>query len=302
MNIAQNYSVSVPSTGEVIATSVGSYKYIFFRSAPYDFQFSFDGVSFFDGYEGLNMGPLPITATQVYLKNKDTVTCAAPVKFYISNFPILSPPNVIQVRPAMTYPLGNMGYASQNDINAKEGYYLSGISIIAGGTKYTRSGHVSGGMLTVAGGTCSVAALISIDNVNGNGVIIGASIKTPGNYSVQPSSPNSATGGSGSGASFGLTWTHLTSAVLGYSAGYLTITNAGAFIIPNINNGNARRSITFSVPTASASALLVLDANGLTFCVISPGQILVFEDSGPFQITSASASTCTFAIGEEYFA
>jgi hypothetical protein len=297
MNTAQNYSTLVPSTGEVIATSVGAYKYIFFRSAPYDFRFSFDGVSYFDGYEGLNMGPLPITTTQVFLQNIYTVTCAAPVKFYVSNFPILSPPNVIQVRPALTYPLGNMGFASQNDINANEGYYLSSISISNRGTRYTPHNH-----LTLAGGTCSKAAVIEVLSVGVNGEITDARIFTPGNYSVQPSTPNSATGGSGTAASIGLTWTHLTSAVLGYSTGYLTITNADVFSIPNINNGNARRSVTFSVPTASASALLVLDANGLTFAVISPGQILVFEDSASFGITSASASTCTFAIGEEYFA
>jgi hypothetical protein len=109
MNIAANFSSTVPASGETQQTSVGSYKFIFFRSATGDFQFSFDGTSWFDGFEGLNLGPLPLAASSVYLRNLDGVSAAVTVKFYVSNFPVLSPPDVLISRPAPTYAVGNMG-------------------------------------------------------------------------------------------------------------------------------------------------------------------------------------------------
>ena len=304
MITAQNYSVLVKSTGETSQTSVGSYKYIFFRSAPYDFQFSFDGVSWFDGFEGLNMGPLPIEASAVYLRNLDTVNSDVTVKFYVSNFPILSPPDVLLSRPAPTYPIGNLGFGSLADVQAQSNYYVSGIGLAAAGTGY-RGGRSSrvfvvGDILTVAGGA-GTAAKIVVTNVSASGAILGAQILTPGNYSVNPATPNTPTGGGGSGAQFSLAFTHLSTATLGWVSGYLTITNAAPFTIPNTNAGNARKTITFSVAAASAGSLLVLDASGRTFTDVVAGQKLIFEDSGVFQIVAASSSLCTFTIGEDYY-
>jgi len=60
-------------------------------------------------------------------------------------------------------------------------------------------------VLSLLGGTASTTATITIDTVGGSGEILTFSISDAGVYSADPSSPNSPTGGSGSGASFGIT-------------------------------------------------------------------------------------------------
>jgi RHS repeat-associated protein len=70
------------------------------------------------------------------------------------------------------------------------------------------SGYHAGDILTVAGGT-GTAAQIHVDSVLA-GFITGCSLLSGGNYTALPASPNSATGGSGSGATFNLTLSGLT--------------------------------------------------------------------------------------------
>jgi RHS repeat-associated protein len=65
------------------------------------------------------------------------------------------------------------------------------------------SGYHAGDVLTVAGGT-GTAAQIHVDSVLA-GFITGCSLLSSGNYTALPPTPNSATGGSGSGATFNLT-------------------------------------------------------------------------------------------------
>lgn len=67
------------------------------------------------------------------------------------------------------------------------------------------SGYVVGDILSVAGGTGTVTAQIEVTSVAA-GVIDGVRIYNSGVYTVNPSSPNSATGGSGSSASLTLTF------------------------------------------------------------------------------------------------
>lgn len=92
---------------------------------------------------------------------------------------------------------------------------LKPLSVLLGGlatiTMVNSGGnYVVGDVLTVAGGTLlsgATAATISVDEVNSSGSIVAAHILTWGGWSVLPTaSPNTPTGGSGSGALFNLTF------------------------------------------------------------------------------------------------
>jgi hypothetical protein len=292
-NSARNFTYLLKATGQVEMVSA-TYQYIFFRESTGDFLFSFDGTTWFDAYSGLPLGPL-IEGDKLYLKvaegRPDTT-----VKLYVSNFPIPSAPKVFLQQPAPTYPVGNMGFGSQADIDANNSWYVSGISLPALGLNYTNLD-----ILTVAGGT-GTAATLKVRHAFPNGAIQDITIRTAGRYSVKPATPNTPTGGTGTGAQVGLTFTLFTNAVLAWVAGNLTITTAGNFAVPNTNLGNARKSITFDVDAASAVALRILDATGKTFCDVQPGQTKIWETGGPLSIIAAAAGTCTFRIGELYFA
>lgn len=75
---------------------------------------------------------------------------------------------------------------------------LTAVVVAGGGTGYT-----VGDVLTLAGGT-GTAATITVSAVSG-GVITAVTITSVGSYTVAPTSPNSATGGTGSGATFTVT-------------------------------------------------------------------------------------------------
>jgi hypothetical protein len=77
---------------------------------------------------------------------------------------------------------------------------VSVTSIANGGTGYT-----VGNTLTVVGGTSTVACQVTVTTVSG-GVITGVSVATGGSYTVAPTNPVSVTGGSGSGATFNLSF------------------------------------------------------------------------------------------------
>jgi hypothetical protein len=66
------------------------------------------------------------------------------------------------------------------------------------------SGYIATETLTIVGGTFSTAAVITIDTVDGGGAITGFSITTLGSYTVDASSPNSPSGGTGTGAEFAI--------------------------------------------------------------------------------------------------
>lgn len=85
-------------------------------------------------------------------------------------------------------------------------YYVKTASIQAAGTGYT-----AGDILTIVGGTSSTVAKIKVDSVGGGGDITSILVETDidgdeGNYSVIPANPVSVTGGTGTTATFNLTW------------------------------------------------------------------------------------------------
>jgi hypothetical protein len=113
---------------------------------------------------------------------------------------------------------------------ASANMFLLTQTIVSGGTGYT-----VGDVLTIAGGTGTPATL-TVSTVS-SGVITGVTGTTSGLYSATPTNPVSVTGGSGSGATFNLT----------YGVNTLTITNAGSGYIE-------QPTVTFSGGGGSGAA------------------------------------------------
>ena len=68
------------------------------------------------------------------------------------------------------------------------------------------SGYVVGDTLDVEGGIGQVTTELTVSSVNGSGGITGITISNAGQYTEIPTNPVSVTGGSGSGATFDLTY------------------------------------------------------------------------------------------------
>jgi hypothetical protein len=66
------------------------------------------------------------------------------------------------------------------------------------------TGYQVGDVLHVSGG--DTAATITVDDVDGNGVIQAVSLTTGGAYTTLPATPAATTGGNGSGATFAMTY------------------------------------------------------------------------------------------------
>lgn len=68
------------------------------------------------------------------------------------------------------------------------------------------SGYTVGDVLTLAGTTGPVACKLKVATVNGSGGVTGISIQVPGVMSATPTNPASVTGGTGTGATFTMTY------------------------------------------------------------------------------------------------
>ena len=82
--------------------------------------------------------------------------------------------------------------------------------------------------------------------------------------------------------------------------GFLYITNAMQLVIPGSNNGHRRQKITFSVSTASPSALNLLDANGLVYMTIFAGQQIALQEDSVFQLSGAGG-TAWVTVGQTFY-
>jgi hypothetical protein len=129
---------------------------------------------------------------------------------------------------------------------------VSVTSIANGGTGYT-----VGNVLTVVGGTFTVACQVTVTTVSG-GVITGVSVATGGSYTVAPTNPVSVTGGSGSGATFNLSF------CIGAT---FTITNAGSGYIE-------QPTITFSGGGGSGAAAYATVGSFSTIKSLGVGQLI----------------------------
>jgi hypothetical protein len=68
------------------------------------------------------------------------------------------------------------------------------------------TGYVVGDVLTVSGGEVTIPAQLTVATINGSGGILTVSVSNAGLYPVPPDSPAVVTGGSGSSATFDLTF------------------------------------------------------------------------------------------------
>jgi len=116
--------------------------------------------------------------------------------------------NPIELVGTSSYTLSASGYGYTliaGDRGKEKGFSHNGskrvtvATVNAGG-----SGYTNGDVLTVSGGTSTVAAQLTVTGVSG-GAITSVSISNSGAYTVNPSTPASVTGGTGTGATFNLT-------------------------------------------------------------------------------------------------
>jgi hypothetical protein len=141
---------------------------------------------------------------------------------------------------------------------------VSVTSVASGGTGYT-----VGDVLTVAGGTFTVACQVTVTAVSG-GVITAASVTTGGSYTVAPTNPASVTGGTGSSATFNLSFCiGSTFTITAAGSGYVeqpTVTfsgggGSGAAAYATVGSGTQIKSLgsTLSFYTPGGESFRIVD-------------------------------------------
>jgi phosphotransferase system HPr-like phosphotransfer protein len=160
-------------------------------------------------------------------------------------------------------------------------------SIASGGTGYT-----AGNVLTISGGTSAQTAQLTVSTVSA-GVITAVTVSRGGDYTVAPSNPASVTGGTGTGATFNLTFGILAFTITNAGSGYVeqpTVTfsgggGSGAAAYATVGSDTTIRSIgtnlIFSHPNGAG---LQIKDNGQTACYP------LFQSSGTTIQAYASSS------------
>ena len=149
------------------------------------------------------------------------------------------------------------------------------VTVAAGGTGYT-----VGDTLTVVGGTSiSGAATLTVNSVSG-GVITAVFNLNFAGYTVLPTNPVSVTGGTGSGATFNLTYSLR-------SASGFTITNAGSGYVE-------QPTVTFSGGGGSGAAAYATVGSGTT--VRSLGSTMSFNtpNGETFRVSDSGATASAY--------
>ena len=144
------------------------------------------------------------------------------------------------------------------------------ITIVSGGTGYT-----VGDTLTVVGGTSiSGAATLTVNSVSG-GVITAIFNLNFAGYTVLPTNPVSVTGGTGSGATFNLTYSLR-------SASGFTITNAGSGYVeqPTVSFSGGGGSGAAAYATVGSSTTLRSLGNTISFATPAGVQAQISESAG----------------------
>jgi subtilisin-like proprotein convertase family protein len=119
-------------------------------------------------------------------------------------------------------------------------------AIVAGNINNAGSGYKIGDTLTVRGGTFTAPAIIQVANVNGTGGITAANVLTGGTYSALPTNPVPVSGGSGTGATFTLTFTVVTQ---------VELVSPGSYTV----NPPSPANVTDSTTPAASGAMLTLN-------------------------------------------
>lgn len=127
-------------------------------------------------------------------------------------------------------------------------FEVSALGVSASAINAGGTGYVASEELTVVGGT-GTAAILTISTVDGSGTITGISVTTDGSYTTLPTNPVSVTGGSGSGATFNLTVDIVTA---------VRYNNAGAYT----SNPSSPVSTTASGSGTGCTLTVTFDDNG----------------------------------------
>ncbi|WP_020472366.1 hypothetical protein [Zavarzinella formosa] len=184
-------------------------------------------------------------------------------------------------------------------IAVKQSAWIAAVN--AGGTGYTQ-----GNSLVVTGGTSTTAVTLTASGVSG-GVVTAASFATEanqGSYSVLPSNPVSVTGGSGTGATFNLTWkNHVYSAcvkrLVGTGTIYMTL------------DGVTYTDVTSQINSAGYTQVSVPAQVGLLSCVVgfklgTSGDKIAVDfnqcEGNMFATSPILTTTAAVARGPEYMA
>jgi hypothetical protein len=84
----------------------------------------------------------------------------------------------------------------------EQNYIATAVSAIAA----AGAGYVAGDILTLVGGTSTVQVELTVSTIGGGGAITAVVISNAGNYTATPSNPVAVTGGTGTGATFTMTF------------------------------------------------------------------------------------------------
>jgi hypothetical protein len=182
---------------------------------------------------------------------------------------------------------------------------VDAVAVNAAGTLYT-----VGNILTAVGGTFSSAATFEVTSVNGGGGITGIRVVESGTYTVDPTNPDTPTGGTGSGATLNYTmadagWSLSRESFYAVSAtpgapgtSYLvgqqlevvggTSVETAVFQVATINGGGGVTSVVptsrigeYTVSPANAAATTGGSGSGATLNVVyTPNRWAILEGVG----------------------
>lgn len=298
--VIENIPASVNgSTGVVNVDYAGGFLMVMASSDNFQIQFDSGspfvvkaGFQFRQNYGKVTLYNLTSNPVAVSLATGD-----ASVSYVGSNFQV----------EAQSYSKGNLGCNSATTLAALTGGFLSStVTLVNRGT-----GYVVGDIVTIAGGTFTTAAQYKVVTVNNStGAVVAIVQSNRGLYSVFPASPNTPTGGTGTGLQLGLTNSSGTGSFT-YDAtrNALVLDSAATGTVNNFDGSNRRKQIFFTVLNtgtsgAPSSSLILMDTNSNFFMLIAPGQQIGMSCSSQFILKGlgeGTVTTTTFIIGENYY-
>ena len=189
-------------------------------------------------------------------------------------------------------------YSSSNPL-ALTSYETDTASVVSGGTGY----HV-GNILTVSGGTFTTASTLMVSSIGANGAITGVTVTSGGDYTVQPANPASASGGSGSGATFNITRTLVipngppAGELTDYSdwtppadeanSPYFIVLGRGSITVANVFTLSGEINIDAAV--INSAPIFTLDENATMALNVDGNTIFNFTSEGGIQISTAGVA------------
>jgi hypothetical protein len=163
----------------------------------------------------------------------------------------------------------------------------SGATVATGG-----SGYAVGNTLTVVGGTATTVARLSVGAVSA-GAITAVSVTLGSAYSKLPTNPVTVTGGTGTGATFNLTWRLNGLAVTAGGSGYTSAPTVTVDAPPSGTRATvtATRAVQCCVPVSSSGT-----AGQYTVTVSAPGYVTTTASMGAVTCLGSTLTTATISL------